>query len=187
MKLSEILFKLQPYTPIPFILVAWLYAQANQGLQIFGGLLILVGYLLRFGAAIYLNKESLAQGILVTDGPYAFIRNPRYFGNILILTGMVIAGGGLLPHLLWITVIYFSFQYIGIARYEESLLDAKFGEKYELYTELVPRYYPRLSPYPGREHLKVNYGAALKEEKNALIILLVLVILFGLRWYIIRF
>jgi protein-S-isoprenylcysteine O-methyltransferase Ste14 len=187
LKLSEILFKLQSYTPIPFILVAWLYAQADQGLQIFGGLLIFVGFLLRFSAAAYLNKESLAKEILVTDGPYAFIRNPRYFGNILILTGTVIAGGGLLPHLLWITIIYFSFQYIGIARYEENLLDAKFGDKFELYTDLVPRYYPRLSPYPGREHIKSNFGAALNEEKNALIILLVLVILFYLRWYIITF
>jgi len=187
LKLSGILFKLQSYTPIPFILVAWLYAQADQGLQIFGGLLIVLGFLLRFSAAVYLNQGSLAKETLVTDGPYAFIRNPGYFGNILILTGMVIAGGGLLPHLLWITVIYFSFQYIGITRYEENLLEAKFGDKYELYTELVPRFYPRLSPYPGREQLKGNFGAALKQEKNGLIILLILVILFCLRWYLIKF
>jgi protein-S-isoprenylcysteine O-methyltransferase Ste14 len=185
--MQEIFFKLQRYTPIPFILIAWLFARQDPGLQIFGGLLIAIGIILRFLASAYLNTPAEKKEVLVTNGPYAFIRNPRYFGNILIYTGMVIAAGGLLPHLLWITVFFFSIQYISIARYEENLLTEKFGETYQLYTQQVPRFYPRLSPYPDRSQIKGNLNSAWQIEKNSLLILLVVVVLFELRWNFLTF
>jgi len=185
--MSEILFKLQQYTPIPFILIALLFSEVDAGLQTFGGLLVAAGILLRFIAAAYLNEVTIQKGQLVTDGPYAFIRNPRYFGNILIYIGMVIAAGGLLPHLLWVAIFFFSIQYIAIARFEERQLSDNFMEQYRLYTQMVPRFYPRLSPYPGRHRIKGDFRTALREEKNTLMILVIILVLFELRWNLITF
>ncbi len=181
------LFKLQRYTPIPFILLAWLFTEVNTGLQTFGGLLIALGIFLRFIAAAYLNNVTEQTRELVTDGPYAFIRNPRYFGNILIYVGMVIAAGGLLPHLLWIAIFFFSIQYILIARFEERQLSDNFLEKYRLYTQMVPRFYPRLSPYPARRKVKGDFKTALQEEKYTLIISVIILVLFELRWNVFTF
>ncbi len=142
MKLGEIFFKLEPYTPIPFILVALVFTRIDTGLQTFGGLLIAVGILLRFLSAAYLNGDVEKKEILVTDGPYAFIRNPRYFGDILIYIGVIIAAGGLLPHLLWIAIFFFSIQFLSIARFEEHQLTEKFGKN----MRYMLRWYPAFTP-----------------------------------------
>jgi protein-S-isoprenylcysteine O-methyltransferase Ste14 len=145
------------------------------------------GILLRFISAAYLDRPVLEKDRLVTDGPYAFMRNPRYFSNILILTGMVIAAGGLLPHLLWIAIFFFSIQYSVIAKYEEHHLIDKFGDDYQLYAQLVPRFYPRLSPYPERKRLKGDFGSAFKVEKIFLLTVFFVLVLFELRWNLINF
>lgn len=144
--------------------------------------MVATGLLLRFFGAAYICITLTKNDVLITDGPYAFIRNPEYFGNILIYIGIVIAAGGLLPHLLWIAVFFFAIQYISLARYEEKLLADKFGEEYKQYLQSVPRFYPRLSPYPERNRLKGDFNAALRIEKNTLLILIIMVVLFELRW-----
>lgn len=80
--------------------------------------------------------------ILVTSGVYGMTRNPAYLGLVLIIAGLAIWVGSLSP---WIVVILFVFllrrTYIAS---EERRMSAQFGDRYQQYCRLVPRWFVRL-------------------------------------------
>ena len=71
-----------------------------------------------------------------------YVRNPMYFGVLLILIG----------HFLWFgfwwllayTVIAFVVVHLFVTRYEEPTLKRKFGAAYENYLQKVPRWIPKI-------------------------------------------
>src|SRR5581483_2233163 len=81
---------------------------------------------------------------LTTSGPYSHLRNPLYFGSILIGVGFAIAGRNW-----WIAglmVAMFVVIYVPVIRSEEAFLRGKFPE-FEEYARNVPRLFPRWSAY----------------------------------------
>ena len=110
-----------------------------------GGTVILVGLVVRGWAAGVLEKDRE----LAVSGPYAFTRNPLYFGSFVIGTGAVVAGGRL-----WIGAVFLAFfvwAYRDKMTRESGGLEARFGEGYRHYRHGVPAFLPRLTPYrpPG--------------------------------------
>jgi hypothetical protein len=85
---------------------------------------------------------------LTTAGPYAYLRNPLYIANGIIGTGIALISD------LWWSIILFWFAfyllYFPIIRAEENFLEKTFGATYGNYTQKVPRFLPRFSPYPER-------------------------------------
>jgi len=77
---------------------------------------------------------------LITDGPYAYIRNPIYTGML----GMLIATGLAMEH--WIAliagIILFMAGLVIRVRTEEKLLRAQFGSEFDQYAERVPAVLP---------------------------------------------
>lgn len=112
------------------------------------------GFILWFGFALYLVGVVLAvwgrltmnsvwgipsehhkqQNRLVTDGPFAFSRNPIYVGFILIYFGFCIAIKSWLIVLRIPLLIYFYKS----AHREEKLLEKTFGKEYSDYKKRVP-------------------------------------------------
>jgi protein-S-isoprenylcysteine O-methyltransferase Ste14 len=129
------------------------------------------------------TREVKKAPMLVTNGPYAFIRNPLYFGNMFIYSGFIIATGALLPYLLYTTILFFAIQYSLIVSLEEKNLEELFGEQYIEYKHVVPRFYLRLSPYPDRTHVKANFYKALISEKTTFLTMALLLIILAARWY----
>ena len=86
---------------------------------------------------------------LVIRGPYKYCRNPMITGVLFILIGET-----LFLHstniLIW-TCIFFTIHIFYFAFKEEPDLYKRFGEEYKLYKENVPRWIPRLTPYPGNK------------------------------------
>jgi len=81
---------------------------------------------------------------LITDGPYAFVRNPIYTGmfGMLIATGLAVSEW-------WALVLGIVIYLIGTSiriRVEERLLREVFGERFEGYIRSVPAIIPRLFP-----------------------------------------
>jgi protein-S-isoprenylcysteine O-methyltransferase Ste14 len=188
--MGEILFKIRGYTPLPFFLISILYQQPQQGLITLGLILIAFGELLRLWGVSYAGSATRTRKVgapeLVTNGPYAHLRNPLYLGNIFMYCGVVIAFGGWLPHLLYLVIFFFSWQYIQIVKVEEKKLRELFGTKFERYAESVSRFLPRLSAYPERSKVKPNFINALRSEKSTFMVIGALVILFIIRAYWIR-
>jgi protein-S-isoprenylcysteine O-methyltransferase Ste14 len=76
--------------------------------------------------------------ILVTSGVYRFSRNPAYLGLVLIIAGIALWVGSLSP---WIMVLLFPlFLYKSYIQLEEEELLARFGQRYQQYRQLVPRW-----------------------------------------------
>ena len=189
MKINKQLFKNRNYAPIAFFIAGISLAQPKQDLVVFGILLVLFGELMRIWGMSYTGADSTSleseHTKLVTNGAYAFIRNPIFAGNIFMSIGMIIALGGWLPHLLFIGLFFFPIMYQLIAAYEEHELREKFGDAYDEYKRAVPRFYPRLSPYPGRTQFKPDISNALKNERNMFLAISIMIIVFAIRWTLI--
>lgn len=126
---------------IPFL---W-FARPTPGLLAAGGVLALVGLLVRGWAAGTIHKERE----LTTTGPYAYTRNPLYVGSFFLGLGVTTAGGQ------WVFVLVFVLFYVGVygrtMAGEAELLTELFGDRFRDYREKVPAFVPRLTPYraPG--------------------------------------
>jgi protein-S-isoprenylcysteine O-methyltransferase Ste14 len=97
-------------------------------------------------------------GPLVSSGPFAWVRNPLYLGNIAIWVGFALTA-----RLVWLApVILFllGLEYHAIVRWEEELLESRLGEAYREYKSRVPRWLPRLLNRGERRERRE------KKEKN---------------------
>jgi protein-S-isoprenylcysteine O-methyltransferase Ste14 len=77
---------------------------------------------------------------LLTDGPYARVRHPRYFGALIGILGLA-----LICNYLWLYVIVAASVPLGglMIRLEERELRQRFGTEYAEYSRRVPQFIPR--------------------------------------------
>ncbi len=119
---------------------------------------------------------------LCTSGPYSRSRNPLYFGNVLIYVGMsFIAGGAYLYETSLFIFFYFVFQYSMIISLEEETLNILFPEDYKNYCNNVPRLFPKLKPWTGKDNrIPIHVSKTLRTEKrtfqNIFLMIILLVI-----------
>ncbi len=102
----------------------------------------LVGVGLRIWAQTHIHYRLRVRKVLTMTGPYAFIRNPIYLGNIFMMGGATI-----LSELVWflpIMLVWCIGVYTVVVCREEMHLSEKYGEPYLLYLKTVPRWFPRL-------------------------------------------
>jgi len=194
-KFAQLVFKNRSYTPIPFLVLMVLFEQANIWSLIFGFLISLMGEAIRLWGVSWAGSETRTTGnvggtYLIISGPFAYVRNPLYVGNILIYLGFGIMSLALFPYLQIIAMLFFIFQYNLIVTEEEQYLKKTYGEQYEKYFAAVPRFFPRLTPYRdiSVEQPPFNIKAGLRSERRThqalLGVSLLLVIKFILRVYV---
>lgn len=103
-----------------------------------GAALGLVGLAIRAYAAGYLHKQAL----LTTTGPYAYTRNPLYFGSSFLALGAAVATTSWLAAAL--LLIYFAVVYCFVMRREESELQQQHAALFAAYAAAVPLFFPKL-------------------------------------------
>ena len=104
--------------------------------------LIVFGLLIRSWAAGTLRKKKH----LATSGPYAWIRNPLYFGSFLMMVGFGILVQD--PLTLWIVIGPVAWLYWQAVRSEERNLAEIFRDEWPQYAAAVPRFLPRRFVWP---------------------------------------
>ncbi len=119
------------------ILASLLLGSAGVGLRVWGS-----GYL---HADTVWSAHVTARHLIIA-GPFRWMRNPLYAGNILFFCAFLIFSTPPGAIGLLIVVIGFSVLLIG---HEYAHLRTIFGDAYITYTQRVPALYPRLSPIPG--------------------------------------
>jgi protein-S-isoprenylcysteine O-methyltransferase Ste14 len=123
---------------LPLVLLCgWLASPTPRALAV-GGVVAVVGLVVRGFAASHLAKHSA----LTTSGPYALTRNPLYFGSMIIVAGLLIAVHSWLAAALG--VAYFAVFYPLTIRREERKLRAQYGQVFDEYAARVPAFWPRL-------------------------------------------
>ena len=85
---------------------------------------------------------------LVIVGPYRYVRNPMISGVAAMLFGEALLWGSVALGLWACVFILVNHAYFLLS--EEPELGKRFGESYRLYKAGVPRWIPRLRPWPDR-------------------------------------
>ena len=132
--------------------------------------LVFVGMILRIWAQQHLRYRLNVKKCLTTTGPYSFIRNPVYVGNILMCLGAIITS-----ELLWlvpIALLYWFSIYSLVVHYEERHLLEKYGEPYRRYVAGVPRWLPRAIRFRKFEILNEFFLKSMVAEIHCPFILL---------------
>ena len=117
--------------------------------------LVIAGQMLRFWAAGFIPKyrtETIGAPVLITWGPYAYVRNPLYAGNAVMGLGWsLMVSWGWVGAFIAAFMMLYSFIVIPA---EEEFLSEKFGKDYSLYKSRVPALIPsfKRAEMPASQH-----------------------------------
>jgi protein-S-isoprenylcysteine O-methyltransferase Ste14 len=174
MTLGQLFFKYRSYTPVPLLLPLFLFARPTILTMAIGLVFVILGEIIRFWGVSYAGSETRTRSVggsrLVTQGPFAYTRNPLYLGNILIYFGFGIMANSLPPYLVIFGVAYFIFQYHYIINEEEGTLREKFKDNYDAYYNSVSRLVPSIKPLDPDKQSKsvIDLKAGFASEKRTL-------------------
>ena len=116
-------------------------AKPSPRTLVLGAAVSVIGLAIRAWASGHIRKNAE----LAISGPYAYTRNPLYVGSFLIGLGFTIASGRIVLALLFAAL--FLGIYFPVMRVEASTMTELFGDKYQLYKQGVPLFFPRFTPY----------------------------------------
>ena len=165
----------------PVALVYLAFARPTPRWLIIGGAIGVAGLVIRGWAAGHLRKhQELAVG-----GPYAFTRNPLYFGSVILACGFMVAGKSAWAAL--VVAVYLALFYPAVMRKEEHELREHYGKNFEQYAFAVPLFWPTFRRFGGREAIAERSSAQLyrrnREYQAAIGFVIGLVVLWArMRW-----
>ena len=146
--------------------LGWNEDRVAQLLFAIAAVLVILAAIVRTWGSAYLKSEivyasEIKTAALVADGPYRHVRNPLYFGNVLMALGM----GAMASRTGFIVlqVLMLVFCYRLIFR-EEAELSAVQGEKFDAFKRAVPRLCPALTPRIPAAGGKANWAAGFQAE-----------------------
>ena len=188
--LSDKVFKYRSYSPIPFVILMLAFQKATVESLIIGFAITTLGELIRLWGVCYAGSETRTTGkvggtFLIISGPFAYVKNPLYLGNILMYFGFGIMSLALFPYLQIIALIFFYFQYHVIISREEGYLREQFGEEYSKYYKAVPKLIPTIFPYRNKnlKQPEFNFNAGFRSERRTLQAFAITTLLLLVFWY----
>ena len=120
-----------------------------------GAAISVLGLALRAWAAGHIRKNDA----LAVSGPYAYTRNPLYFGSFLLGLGFTVAASRWQLALLF-AVLFFGI-YFPVMRVESGTLEALFGDNFRRYAREVPLFLPRLTAFREQSSSIPGFDATL--------------------------
>ena len=174
MDIRNFFFANRSFTPIPIALSIIYFAQPENQNILLGFMVLLVGELIRMWSVSYAGGETRTTSVgapsLCTAGPYGYVRNPIYVGNMLMYLGIVIIAGS--PNLILMvlaTMSFFIIQYSLIISLEEEKLDELFGPEYVAYKNNVRAILPRFTRWKTDDDRRpLSIMKLVKTEKRTL-------------------
>jgi protein-S-isoprenylcysteine O-methyltransferase Ste14 len=175
-------------TPLPAY-AAWGAALGPHGkhiLLVAMVALVVAAFALRAWGGSYLrpevvwNADALGDRLLV-DGPFRFVRNPLYLGNMLLAMGV----GLIAPPLGWALIVAGNLWVVlGLMQVETTLLRGRYGAAFDAYAAAVPPLLPRLAPatVPGTAVATPALTIGLRSELMTAAIAVSTIVYAVLRW-----
>jgi protein-S-isoprenylcysteine O-methyltransferase Ste14 len=110
-----------------------------------------VGY-----SGVTTRGDAVTAPALVTNGPYAYVRNPLYVGNFITALGFAVAFTGDNSGAVRTTLVAGALGamigvYSVVVPHEERYLRSTFGAEFDEYVAAVPRVVPRTAPGGSRQ------------------------------------
>jgi protein-S-isoprenylcysteine O-methyltransferase Ste14 len=137
-----------------------------------GVLLTAIGEAIRLWGVHHIGVISRTRservGQLIDSGPFGYVRNPLYIGNMLLWAGFAVTAG-----LVWLAPIVaamLAVEYHWIVKWEEELLTSRLGDAYRQYTRRVQRWIPSFSKSSRSSAVAISsWRATLFSERGTLI------------------
>ena len=114
-------------------------------LHLLSNVLIAAGFILLYRSWQVLFAAQRNHRLAVT-GPYGRVRHPQYVGFLTIMAGFLLQWPTLLTLLMFPVLV---IVYLRLARKEERMMAAEFGDDYAAYRQEVPGFVPRLGRRPA--------------------------------------
>lgn len=129
-------------------------------------LLVFIAAILRTWGTSYLRAEVMRDSRvhterLLADGPYRYVRNPLYIGNILLAIGLGLMASRIGFVILVVGMTWFVLRLI---QREEAELARDQGEPYQRYRAAVRRLLPSLEPRVASAGNAPHWGPAIRVE-----------------------
>lgn len=124
-----------------FSIIFLIFAEPQTLWLIIGGIVAVVGVSIRAWSSGHIRKNAE----LAISGPYAYTRNPLYFGSFIMGVGFCLAAS-----VWWLSLLFtvlFLLIYLPVMKAEVKDLVFLFGEKFEEYAANVPLFFPRLTAW----------------------------------------
>jgi protein-S-isoprenylcysteine O-methyltransferase Ste14 len=172
------LFRHRTVIPLPIALALIILPPASSSISLvwLGIAVVVLGELLRLIAVRQIGTISRTRadrlGPLVSSGPFGWVRNPLYIGNVALWVGLALFAR--LPWLAAPIALLLALEYHAIVRWEEQLLAERLGQPYRDYMRTVPRWFPR--PPRSAETpsgVAFSWGETFFSERGTLIALVV--------------
>lgn len=126
------------------------------------------GIALRAWATMHCTYAQGFRKTLATGGPYRWVRNPLYLGNLAIVGAALAAS-----EQLWLVPLGMLFAlsvYDRAVRHEERRLESRYGARYDAYREGTPRWLPR-PPRPFWPEGPAPFARCLLRQSRAFLLL----------------
>ena len=189
MDIRQRLFQYRSYTPIPFLIIMVFFAKPTLIGLAAGALLVFLGEGIRLWGVAIAGSETRTTGpvggtYLITTGPFSYVRNPLYLGNVLMYVGVGVMSNALFPWLPLAALVYFVFQYSMIVSLEEEYLMKSFRDEFTAYCNAVPRFVPTCRKYTAGKHEQppLDWKSGLISERRTLQAIGILVVLMIVLW-----
>ena len=121
------------------------------------------------------NTESQIADELNTTGIYSTVRHPLYVGNFFMWLG-----AGMFTQNFWFIISFIFIYWVYYERImfaEEQFLRKKFGQSYLDWSATVPAFLPQFNNWT-KAKLWFSWKKVLKQEKNGLVAVLLILYLF---------
>jgi protein-S-isoprenylcysteine O-methyltransferase Ste14 len=160
LRLGKFLFKYRSFTPLPLILLTFIFFRPVSAAPLWTMIGLAIAFLgeairsfsVGFAGSGTSGRESfLKADSLNTTGLYSLARNPLYWGNMLIFAGLLVAFANPWAPALFVVFLFLQYHFIVLA--EESYLREQHGRVYQEYCGRVRRWLPRFAgwtPPAGR-------------------------------------
>ena len=142
---------------VPWLICRWQVRPPLLGISLFrvtGVLLILTGLPVLLDSFARFAIQGLGTPApvfptkhLVISGLFRYVRNPMYVAVLSLIIGQGLLFGSV-SVLAYGIAVWLGFSLFVLA-YEEPVLRKTFGAEYEEFCANVPRWIPRLKPWPG--------------------------------------
>ena len=100
----------------------------------------LITALLLLRSAHFVVRQEQRPAQVITSGAFRYVRHPLYLASLLSYAGLIISTASLVSLALLIGIFIFH-DFIG--SYEESIMEAKFGDAYRSYQAKTGKWIPR--------------------------------------------
>jgi protein-S-isoprenylcysteine O-methyltransferase Ste14 len=157
-----------PVVPLLVVLGAPHGPIAVRALLVLAVLLAATCWALRTWGSAYLRPATVwspdaLDDRLIVAGPFRFVRNPLYLGNVLLALGMSLYAtplGAILVIIGNVAVV------LGLMSVEEALMRERYGAAFAAYRAAVPALWWRITPWHGGPsgEVRPSYRPALRSE-----------------------